>query len=558
MPKNKIYSLIEKLRSRVNTNEMLSKFIINYYLSRKLKVMSITEIEEIYSDEVISSFLTEVYEDPDNIIKEFTDIEDISLVEFVDLISIVSESLGKMTGEFTTPITLMQLGLKILNINEEDIFLDYGSGTGSTLLSASKYTSNISGVEINPESYMISRILLDLYDVSSNNIINKNVNDIDISISKANKIFINMPLSMRMPKEQLQNVVESKFKDDLLKNILNARDITWLYPLDVIENTNFEKSVMLINGGPLYSDINLDVRKYLVNNGYIESVIALPSNLLPYTSVPIYMIVFSKGNKEVKFVDATKEFTESTYRNTLDKQNINRILDALNNETSISRVKKLDDLDKEEYTLDPLRYTTPDFPFDDFVNLKDIIISINRGANVSKTDLVTMTSDVPTNYQYLMLNNFHDGILDDELTYLNKLDDTYKQYLIKDNSVIISRISPFKIGTVDLVNKNILANGNLFFLEVDEKVINKDFLTAYLQSRIGIRELNKYVKGNVMKTISIRDLEKIKVPRLSREEQEKIAYDFNLLKSELQAVKKRTLEIQKERLNIFEGGIWCF
>ena len=555
MPKNKIYSLIEKLRSRVNTNEMLSKFIINYYLSRKLKVMSITEIEEIYSDEVISSFLTEVYEDPDNIIKEFTDIEDISLVEFVDLISIVSESLGKMTGEFTTPITLMQLGLKILNINEEDIFLDYGSGTGSTLLSASKYTSNISGVEINPESYMISRILLDLYDVSSNNIINKNVNDIDISISKANKIFINMPLSMRMPKEQLQNVVESKFKDDLLKNILNARDITWLYPLDVIENTNFEKSVMLINGGPLYSDINLDVRKYLVNNGYIESVIALPSNLLPYTSVPIYMIVFSKGNKEVKFVDATKEFTESTYRNTLDKQNINRILDALNNETSISRVKKLDDLDKEEYTLDPLRYTTPDFPFDDFVNLKDIIISINRGANVSKTDLVTMTSDVPTNYQYLMLNNFHDGILDDELTYLNKLDDTYKQYLIKDNSVIISRISPFKIGTVDLVNKNILANGNLFFLEVDEKVINKDFLTAYLQSRIGIRELNKYVKGNVMKTISIRDLEKIKVPRLSREEQEKIAYDFNLLKSELQAVKKRTLEIQKERLNIFEGGI---
>ena len=558
MKKNKIYSLIEKLRSRVNTNEMLSKFIINYYLSRKLKVMSITEIEEIYSDEVISSFLTEVYEDPDNIIKEFTDIEDISLVEFVDLISIVSESLGKMTGEFTTPITLMQLGLKILNINEEDIFLDYGSGTGSTLLSASKYTSNISGVEINPESYMISRILLDLYDVSSNNIINKNVNDIDISISKANKIFINMPLSMRMPKEQLQNVVESKFKDDLLKNILNARDITWLYPLDVIENTNFEKSVMLINGGPLYSDINLDVRKYLVNNGYIESVIALPSNLLPYTSVPIYMIVFSKGNKEVKFVDATKEFTESTYRNTLDKQNINRILDALNNETSISRVKKLDDLDKEEYTLDPLRYTTPDFPFDDFVNLKDIIISINRGANVSKTDLVTMTSDVPTNYQYLMLNNFHDGILDDELTYLNKLDDTYKQYLIKDNSVIISRISPFKIGTVDLVNKNILANGNLFFLEVDEKVINKDFLTAYLQSRIGIRELNKYVKGNVMKTISIRDLEKIKVPRLSREEQEKIAYDFNLLKSELQAVKKRTLEIQKERLNIFEGGIWCF
>ena len=269
MPKNKIYNLFEKLRSRVNTNEMLSKITVNYYLSRKLKEMSITEIKEIYSDEVVSSFLTEVYEDPNNIIKDLNDIEDIPLDEFIEIISIVSESLGKMSGEFTTPITIMQLVLKILSIKEDDIFLDYGSGTGSTLLSASKYTSNISGVEINPESYMISRILLDLYDLPSDNIINKDVNEVNINATKSNKIFINMPLSMRMPKEQLQNVVERKFKNDLLKNILNARDITWLYPLDVLENTNFEKSVMLINGGPLYSDINLDVRKYLVNN-YIE------------------------------------------------------------------------------------------------------------------------------------------------------------------------------------------------------------------------------------------------------------------------------------------------
>ncbi len=187
--------------------------------------------------------------------------------------------------------------------------------------------------------------------------------------------------------------------------------------------------------------------------------------------------------------------------------------------------------------------------------MKDVVKSINRGHTISKKDLEEMTSVQPTDYQYLMLQNFQDGILDGNLPYLKNLNESYERYFLKDNSVIISRLSPFKIGSVGKLKTNVLVNGNLFFLEIDENKINKDFLTAYLQSRIGLREIEKYVKGSTMKTISIRDLERIKIPKISMEKQIEIGNQFVLLNSEFKAIKKRTDEIIEERLNMFEGGI---
>ena len=58
-----------------------------------------------------------------------------------------------------------------------------------------------------------------------------------------------------------------------------------------------------------------------------------------------------------------------------------------------------------------------------------------------------------------------------------------------------------------------------------------------------------------MKTISIRDLERIKIPKISMEKQIEIGNQFVLLNSEFKAIKKRTYEIIEERLNMFEGGI---
>lgn len=557
MSKNEVLEIINKIRGLVGPNEYISTFVFNYYLSRKLKSVSFKEIVDHFNDEIITTYLVESYESENNLVNEFQKLSDYSKSEFLEILIILSENLGRYGSELFTPLSLTGLGLSILDLNKEDVFLDYGSGIGSTLLTATDHTMNVTGLEINNQSYAISKVLLDLFSVSNENIVNADAFKYMINKHKANKVFMNMPLSMRIPGPELQKSIDDKFNNPIYKNIIKPIDVTWLLALDVLENTEFEKFVMYVSGAPLYSDAHLDIRKQIVNQQYIESVVALPSNILPYTGIPVYLVVFSKNNKSIRFVDGTKLYRESKYRNILDKNHIDTILEATKINTEISKTKMIEELKEEEYALDPIRYTAPKFPFENSIHLKEVMVSINRGATINKKELEKLTSEVPTNYQYLMLNDFQDGILADKLTYLKDIDSEMEKYLVKNNSIIISRISPFKIGTVDKLKTNILGNGNLFIIEIDEKKINKDFLTAYLQSKIGLSELEKYAKGSVMKTISIRDLEKIKIPDLSIENQKEIAAKFNLLNAEFKAIKKRTKEITKERLNLFEGGIWC-
>ena len=555
MANNIAYEIANMLRERTVTENYYREFIIIYYLNRKLKTNSFDRILNKFEDKNIRLSLKAVYEDVNNYIEYFNNFKDFTLDEVIEIISELSEHAGRRSGsENTTVKSVVDLSLELLDLEKEDKLLDVGSGIGITLLEASK-KSDISGIEIDPENYMLSCILLDLFDLPFENIKQRDVLSYDLSKFNANKVFMNMPMNMKMSGEKLEYVLELKFDKSVYKNHIRSADSSLVFALDIIENTEYEKFAMLINGSPLYSDIHQDIRKILINKGKVDTVIALPGNLLAYTAIPIYLVVFSHDNESIKFVDATNLYSVDKYRNKIEQKHIDEILSALEKDSYISKTVGIKKLEKEDFTLDPLRYTTPAFPFEESLTLKDVVKSINRGHTIGKSDLDRMTSVQPTNYQYLMLQNFQDGILDENLPYLKNLDKTYDKYLLKDNSIIISRLSPFKIGSVDRLKTKVLANGNLFFLEIDEEKIDKDFLTAYLQSRVGLREIEKYVKGTTMKTINLRDLEKVKIPKISMEKQIEIGKKFVLLNSEFKVIKKRAEEIARERMNIFEGGI---
>ncbi|NLL90825.1 MAG: N-6 DNA methylase [Ruminococcaceae bacterium] len=555
MANNIAYEIANMLRERTVPENYYREFIIIYYLNRKLKTNSFDRILNKFEDKNIRLSLKAVYEDVNNYIEYFNNFKDFTLDEVIEIISELSEHAGRRSGsENTTVKSVVDLSLELLDLEKEDKLLDVGSGIGITLLEASK-KSDISGIEIDPENYMLSCILLDLFDLPFENIKQRDVLSYDLSKFNANKVFMNMPMNMKMSGEKLEYVLELKFDKSVYKNHIRSADSSLVFALDIIENTEYEKFAMLINGSPLYSDIHQDIRKILINKGKVDTVIALPGNLLAYTAIPIYLVVFSHDNESIKFVDATNLYSVDKYRNKIEQKHIDEILSALEKDSYISKTVGIKKLEKEDFTLDPLRYTTPAFPFEESLTLKDVVKSINRGHTIGKSDLDRMTSVQPTNYQYLMLQNFQDGILDENLPYLKNLDKTYDKYLLKDNSIIISRLSPFKIGSVDRLKTKVLANGNLFFLEIDEEKIDKDFLTAYLQSRVGLREIEKYVKGTTMKTINLRDLEKVKIPKISMEKQIEIGKKFVLLNSEFKVIKKRAEEIARERMNIFEGGI---
>lgn len=71
------------------------------------------------------------------------------------------------------------------------------------------------------------------------------------------------------------------------------------------------------------------IRQYLVDNNFVEAVIALPANLFFGTSIATYILVMAKNKAEDKtlFIDATQFFKKETNNNVLTAENIQSIIE---------------------------------------------------------------------------------------------------------------------------------------------------------------------------------------------------------------------------------------
>ena len=172
---------------------------------------------------------------------------------------------------------------------------------------------------------------------------------------------------------------------------------------------------------------------------------------------------------------------------------------------------------------------------------------------ITSAELDELASSDDTDYQYLMLQNIQDGVVDTNLPTLSKIDEKYKKYCIHDRNLILSKISPFKVAMAHVPEgKTILANGNLYFIEFDESKVNLIFVEFFLQSESGMAQLNRYAKGAAMKSISIQDLMKIKIPALPLNEQNRIAEKYETLCEELLVLQKQTEIIKDKKARLIE------
>ena len=72
------------------------------------------------------------------------------------------------------------------------------------------------------------------------------------------------------------------------------------------------------------------IRKYLIDNNYVDAVIQLPADLFFWTTIATCIMVLKKSKKDNKtlFIDASAEFVRWSAKNTLSDTNRRKILDA--------------------------------------------------------------------------------------------------------------------------------------------------------------------------------------------------------------------------------------
>ena len=152
-----------------------------------------------------------------------------------------------------------------------------------------------------------------------------------------------------------------------------------------------------------------------------------------------------------------------------------------------------------------------------------------------------MMSDEETNMQYLMTANIQDGIIEETLPYLINIEERYEKYCIKNHNLILSKNgAPYKIAVANIKkDQKILANGNLYIIEIDEEKANPYYIKAFFESETGIAALKSITVGSTILSISVDKLKKLQIPLPLLDEQNKIAENYQAIQAEIIELKAR-------------------
>ena len=378
---------------------------------------------------------------------------------------------------------------------------------------------------------------------------------------KLDKILLAPSLTFEYSKndeEKYRNMIQNDF--NFQNEILEKTSLEWLFNLLTINHLKDDgRALSVVKINTLSNPKNKNIRKYFIENGYIESIILLPENILIGSSVSLALIVFSKGNKKIRFVDASNFYTKerrkkgdrlNPTKKILEENNIRDILKFLNSDdnSEISISKGIEEFSENDYNLDVIENIEVIPEFENSKKIKElidkkIIKDIIRGSQISLDELKDLRSYEETPYIYLTLSNINDGFIEYENIedYLKKIPEKQEKFCIKNNAFLISKIGnpPYKFVVAQIPeNRKIIASGNFAIIEVNEKKLNPWYLAAFFMTDIGVKVLKKAYIGVNFSSLSIKKLEEIAIPVPSIEEQNRIAQRYIDAITEIKNMKK--------------------
>ena len=378
---------------------------------------------------------------------------------------------------------------------------------------------------------------------------------------KLDKILLAPSLTFEYSKndeEKYRNMIQNDF--NFQNEILEKTSLEWLFNLLTINHlTDDGRALSVVKINTLSNPKNKNIRKYFIENGYIESIILLPENILIGSSVSLALIVFSKGNKKIRFVDASSFYTKerrkkgdrlNPTKKILEENNIRDIFKFLNSDdnSEISISKGIEEFSENDYNLDVIENIEVIPEFENSKKIKElidkkIIKDIIRGSQISLDELKDLRSHEETPYIYLTLSNINDGFIEYENIedYLKKIPEKQEKFCIKNNVFLISKIGnpPYKFVVAQIPeNRKIIASGNFAIIEVNEKKLNPWYLAAFFMTDIGVKVLKKAYIGVNFSSLSIKKLEEIAIPVPSIEEQNRIAQRYIDAITEIKNMKK--------------------
>lgn len=290
------------------------------------------------------------------------------------LMTMYASGAGKSGGEFFTPQEVSELLARITTVNKTSVnkVYDPACGSGSLLLKFAKVLGkeNIRqgfyGQEINLTTYNLARINMFLHDINfekfnialGDTLLDpQHWDDEPFDAIVSNPPYSikwdgdNNPLLINDPRFSPAGVLAPKSKADLA---FTMHILSWL-------STSGTAAIVEFPGVLYRGGAEQKIRKYLIDNNFIDTVIQLPPDLFFGTSIATCVIILKRSKKDnsVLFIDASEEFVRGGNKNKLSNANQDKILKSFINRTDIEHFTKLvpnENLAQNDYNLSVSSY----------------------------------------------------------------------------------------------------------------------------------------------------------------------------------------------------------
>jgi type I restriction enzyme M protein len=319
------------------------------------------------------------------------------------LMTMYAANAGKSGGEFFTPQEVSELLARIglIDFNSPDRkfkeevnkVYDPACGSGSLLLKISKIIGKgkvkqgYFGQEINLTTYNLARINMFLHDIPfdkfnlayGDTLMNpKHWDDKPFDVIVSNPPYSikwegdSNSLLINDPRFAPAGVLAPKSKADFAF-VLHI--LSWLSSSGTASIVEFPG--ILYRGGA-----EQKIRKYLVDNNYVDTIIQLPPDLFFGSTISTIIMVLRKNKTDsnILFIDASKEFVRFDIKNKLAATNIDRLLNTIRQRTQteyFSKKVSFDEIVAKDYNLSVNTYVSVE-DTSEVINIKELNKKINE------------------------------------------------------------------------------------------------------------------------------------------------------------------------------------
>lgn len=292
---------------------------------------------------------------------DFGNFEDNEIDLFGDayefLISNYAANAGKSGGEFFTPQHVSKLIAQLAMHKQEKVnkILDIAAGSGSLLLQAKKHFDNhiieegFYGQEINPTTYNLARMNMFLHNINYDKfhiVLGDTLLNPQFGNEKPfDAIVSNPPYSINwIGSDDPTLINDDRFAPAGVLAPKSKADFAFvLHALSYLSSKG--RAAIVCFPGIFYrGGAEQKIRKYLVDNNFVESVISVAPNLFFGTSIAVTLLVLSKNKTEnqTQFIDASGEafFKKATNNNVLTDEHIDKIMELFDRKEDVPHVAK--------------------------------------------------------------------------------------------------------------------------------------------------------------------------------------------------------------------------